>query len=823
MQRVMFAALVVLLTFPTHTAGQERPRPMPDGYFLPNGWRISPAGSSLDTPDLLLNLVATRDGRAIVGLHGGFNPHGLVVVDAARFETVQRIPLKSAWLGLTWNPAGDRLFVSGGNANGKEPSRAPIYVFRYAAGRLSETPVQTLEEELPPDRIFWSGLAHHPVSNVLYAANRGTTQAPGEVVAFDTTTGKPVGRVPVEVTPYDIEIEPDGSLLYVSNWSSDSISVIDTKRLAVVATIAVGDNPNDLLLAPDGRLFVACANDNAVLIVDTKTRRVTEKIATVLFPRAPEGSTPNALFLDREHMRLYVANADNNAVAVVSVATPGRSEVLGFIPSGWYPSALTERGSTLYIGNAKGSGSYSNVRGPHSPILDDGEGKGSVKSLQKGSVTRVNVANLESDIKAWTTAVYRNTPYKDELLARARSPQSPSIIPSDVGAGSPIKHVIYIIKENRTYDQLFGDFAQANGDPRLTIFGREVTPNHHALAEQYVLLDNLFCDGEVSVDGHSWSTAAYATDFNEKNWPASYGGHSRAEPAAAFIPGAGRLWDQARRKGLTYRSYGEYTAYDAQRKVMVAADGAEGLVGHVAPDYKKPGMRDTDNAAAFIAEFDEFERHYDDSDRAKRLPNLIVMSLPEDHTQGTQPGRPTPRAAVANNDRALAQIIARVSRSRYWPETTIFVIEDDAQDGSDHVDARRTVGLVVGPYVKRGVVDSTLYTTSSMLRTIELLLGLSPMSQFDAAAAPMYAAFDVKANPTAYQPLEPRIDTNELNLVTAWGAQRSLEMDFSDVDRTPMYELNEIVWRSVKGADSPMPPPVRAFFAAPSATSARSK
>lgn len=813
-QRVLLFLILVASAF------AQLPQKTADGYALPNGWRITPVGRSVPTEDMLLNLALAPDGRAVVALHGGFNPHGLVVVDPATEEAVQRIPLKTAWLGLAWSADGKRLFVSGGNANGRRPTKSPIYVFGYGSGRLSAEPVATFQESVDDAKLYWSGLAHHPKKPVLYAANR----VGGNIVVFDSASGKLTGRIRVETSPYDLALSDDGQTLYVSNWASDSVSVIDTATEKVTATIPVGDNPNDLELSGDGRLFVSCANDNSVVVIDTKTRQPIERISTSLTQHAPEGTTPNALALDRAGNMLFVANADNNAIAVVRVAERGESDVLGFIPSGWYPSALALVGKRpkLYVGNSKGMGSYADPRGPHSPLPGD-EGRGSVKSLQKGSIQILGLTGLKSDLPKWTKQVFANVPYKDELLARAKAPSGASVVPRDVGAGSPIQHIIYIIKENRTYDQVFGDIAKGNGDPRITIFGRDVTPNQHALAEEWVLLDNLYCDGEVSVDGHAWSTGAYATDFNEKLWPPQYGGHSqRAEPSQAWVPASGLLWDLARRKGLTYRSYGELTTRSSDNTRMEAIPAALSLVGHVAPKYKLPGMRDTDNVREFIREFDEYERNFASQDPEKRLPNLIVMSLPENHTNGTRPGAFTPRAMVANNDYAVGMLVERVTRSRYWPETAIFIIEDDAQDGSDHVDARRTTGLVISPYVKRGIVDSTLYTTSSFLRTMELLLGLPPMSQYDAAATPLYASFGDKPDPRPFTKIEPKIDVNAKNTVTAWGAKESMEMDFSEVDLTPMFALNEIIWKSVKGADSPMPLPVhRYWFDAASSQGAR--
>jgi phospholipase C len=297
-------------------------------------------------------------------------------------------------------------------------------------------------------------------------------------------------------------------------------------------------------------------------------------------------------------------------------------------------------------------------------------------------------------LAGYTRKVYADTPYNDAMLKAARPSATASIIPAQVGVGSPIKHIIYIIKENRTYDQVFGDLPHANGDPRLAIFDRHVTPNHHALAQQFAAFDNCYTDGDVSQDGHSWSDAAYATDQNEKSWPANYGGHSQDNAFSfAYMPSGGYIWDAARRKGLTYRSYGEYATRTSTGAKMDAVPGVFGLAGHVSPKYVGFDAGDIENAKVFLAEFEAYDANFDSPDAEKRLPNVVVMALPEDHTRGTQPGARTPRAMVASNDLALGRIVERVTHSRYWPRTAIFVIEDDAQDGPDHVDARRTVCL----------------------------------------------------------------------------------------------------------------------------------
>jgi YVTN family beta-propeller protein len=802
---------------PIGEATKQLPQHTEKGFDLPNGWRITPAGKAIATiEDLVLNLVPSPDRKIIVGSHSGYLPHGIDVFDTRTQKQIQHIELKSTWLGMAWSDDGHTLYVSGGNATGAkklEQTAAPIYEFTYQNGHLSDKPTGELLESIDPKLVWWSGVAYLPSKHWLYAANRGTGPGPSNVVVFDARTRQIVTRIPVEINPYQTVLTPDGKRLFVSNWASQSVSVIDTDSNKVIRTLRVGMNPNDMKLAVDGRLFVACSNDNTVHVIDTRSLQVIEKLSTTLTPFAPEGSTPDALAIDNQRKLLYIANADNNSIAVVHIENRSHSTVVGFIPTGWYPSALTlaDHGRTLFIGNGKGEEGHADPKGPGSPLASKWYGDETVKTLQKSSIEVLSVADLQSRLPHWTHEVTENTPYNDSLLSEARPPLEPTILPREVGVSTPIEHVIYIIKENRTYDQEFGDLPHANGDPKLTIFGEKVTPNQHALAKEYVVLDNLYCDGEVSVDGHSWSDSAYATDFNERYWPPTYAGRSDARPSRAYIPAAGHLWDLAQRKGLTYRSYGEYAARASSGTTMDAAPGAEGLVGHVSRDYLGSRVRDTDNIAVFLKEFKGYEANYDSPDAEKRFPNFVVMSMPEDHTHGTAPGSFTPQAMVANNDFAIGQLVDAVSHSKYWPSTAIFIIEDDAQDGPDHVDARRTVGLLISPYIKRGIVDSTLYSTSSMVRSIELLLGLPPMSQYDAAAMPMYASFGTAPIVTPFNVLQPLIDVNAKNSKDAYGAEESRKMDFSDVDRAPMHALNEVIWKSIKGVNSPMPAPVHRF------------
>jgi len=390
-------------------------------------------------------------------------------------------------------------------------------------------------------------------------------------------------------------------------------------------------------------------------------------------------------------------------------------------------------------------------------------------------------------------------------------------IPAKVGDPSPIKHVLYIIKENRTYDQVFGDLKQGNGDPALCLFPEKITPNHHKLAREFVLLDNFYCDGEVSADGHEWSMGAYATDFVEKVWPLVYrpSAHRKigypAEGAYDSMarPAGGYIWDRCAEAAVSYRSYGEWIQNGKTLKDPGKAS-VKALEGHFDPWFRGFDMDypDQKRADRFIEEWQRLERE-------GSLPRFIVMRLPNDHTAGTKTGVPTPTAYVADNDLALGRIVEAVSRSKSWKETAIFVVEDDAQNGPDHVDAHRTVALVISPFVRRGHVDSSLYSTTSMLRTMELILVLKPMSQFDAAARPMYGSFQTTPATGPYQHVVPSVDLTEKNKATAWGAKLSETFDFTKEDAVDDLLFNEVIWRAVRGPHSPMPPPVRAAFVFP--------
>jgi hypothetical protein len=409
----------------------------------------------------------------------------------------------------------------------------------------------------------------------------------------------------------------------------------------------------------------------------------------------------------------------------------------------------------------------------------------------------------EKLLAAYSKAVYANTPFtKDKESISSGEAGNP--IPMKVGDASPIKYVFYVIKENRTYDQVLSDIPGGNGDTSLLLFGEKVTPNQHALATEFVLLDNFYVDGEVSMDGHNWSMGAYATDYLEKNWPTNYGGRGGTYDGEGNREIAnnknGFFWDNCKRKGVSFRSYGEFVD-DGKANVPV-------LEGNFCSYYSgyNLAIRDT-------TRFYQWKREFDSLLTANAVPQFNSLRFGNDHTEGLRVGRPTPWAHVADNDLAVGLFIEHLSKSSIWKETAVFIIEDDAQNGPDHVDAHRTTAYVAGGFVKRKYIDHTMYSTSSMLRTMELILGLPPMSQYDAAATPMWRSFSANADLTPFIARPANIDFNELNKnATTASAIKSAGWDFSKEDRLPDLEFSEVIWKAVKGEHSVMPAPRRAAF-----------
>jgi YVTN family beta-propeller protein len=779
---------------------------------LPNGWRVTPAGRAIPLPgDMPLNMLFTADGKSLLVSTGGFHNHGVSVIDLSSETVTQSLDLHKIWNGLAIDPEGDDVYVGSGSYSDDSYTQALIKqgVDAGAAAKLSK-PVYRLKVE-DGRLILAAGIGIEGMGKGCFTAGMAAGKDDSlYVIDINADTVYKLAPSPRRVTakakvgyrPYAAVLSPDGATLAVSNWGDRSVSLLDAKTLAETARIReVGAHPSALRYGPDGRLYVACGGENRVAVL--RGNQVIESISVALEPKAPIGSTPSALALTPDGKTLFIACADNNDVVVADVAHAGRSVVKGFIPTGWYPSALavSPDGKKLYIGVGKGLKFRNNYPGAVAQQNTSADGRikyDYIGNVLSGAVSVVDLPDA-GQLAAYTRQVRANLPPASEAVAE------PAQMAEARAAFGHIKHVLYIIRENRTYDQVFGDIPGGDGDPKLTMYGERITPNAHALARRTVLLDNIYCNGEVSEDGHEWCNAAYATDFKEKAWINSYSG--RGEPDAderLSASPAGYLWDNCERHGLTYRSYGEFTGFTSSPNSKPVYSGYPSLKGHASLAWweldRKEGARDYDYADVFIRELHEAEKTGD-------WPRYMVMSLGEDHTCGLRAGAFTPFSCVAANDQGLGKIVEAISHSKFWPETAIFVIEDDAQNGPDHVDAHRTEALVISPWVKSNVVDSTLYTTASMVHTIELILGLPPMTQFDAHATPLYNTFTTKPNMTPYDLLPARIDLAARNPKEGEPARVSALLDFSRHDAADPLVLNRLLWENAHPG-VPMPAPV---------------
>jgi DNA-binding beta-propeller fold protein YncE len=732
--------------------------------LLPSGWRIQPAGRQVAVGTLPLSLAVTGDGLVFV-TNNGYGENGLMRVDPMAGTAAWVLRVRAAWLGLARSGAAgaDTLWASGGGRN---------RVYRLVATRPGAA--WTADSVLLADtsaRVFVAGIAVLP-GRPLVAAVGNLSDS---VYLIDAATLQPRGAVAVGHRPYTAVA--DSRRLYVSDWGDSTVSVIDLTAGPPYRRTAwfVGPHPSALALRGGRDLFVALAGSNGVARVDLATGSVTEQLTVALDPRAPVGSDPNALALSPDGRTLYVAMAGNNAVAVVRVGAR-TMRVAGLIPAGWYPTAVATSadGRTLYVANGKGAGSGANPDGRY------------IGNVITGSVSIVRVPDSAA-LARHTARVYALSPFSN---ARLR-PVGPSARP-------PIRHVVYVIRENRTYDQVLGDVAEGNGDPALAIFNDSVTPNAHAIARRWVLFDNFYVDGEVSADGHEWSTRAFANDYNEKTWPQIYSdrrdwdvtsGEDLANRREAY------LWDAARRKGLWVVNFGEMTT-DELDTIRTNIPGLKGITADRYPGFVM-SVADTVRARLFADSIASWERQ-------GRFPDLVILYLPRDHTLGRRADEPTPRAMVADNDLAMGRVVERLSRSPFWSALALFAIEDDAQNGPDHVDAHRSVLLVASPYARRGVVDSTFYTTSSVVRSIGALLGLPPLSQYDAGATPLWRAFAPRPDVMPFAALPNRWPLDERNPHAF--RSRVPDRDLARPDVADEEKLNAEIWSSVRPRErSPAP------------------
>ena len=774
----------------------------PRSVTLPNGWKLSPAGRSLPLGDLPLNIAVSKSKKLMAVTNNGQSVQSIQLIDPKHEKILDIVTVAKSWYGLKFTADEKYLYASGGNDN---------WILKYAVANKKLQLKDSIKlGDKWPEKISPAGIEIDDRTKKMFVV----TKENNTLYIIDLVKKNIIYQQSLGEAAYTCLLSGNRKELYISLWGGKKVLVFDIASKTIVSEINEGENPNELLLSANrNQLYVANAGDNSVSVIDIANRKVLEVLNAALYPAAATGSTSNGLALSEDQKELYVANADNNCLAVFDVSNPGFSKSKGFIPTGWYPTNIKVIGKKIFVSNGKGFSSMPNKKGPD-PVNSDQEviyQHGDYRKQQskieyigglfKGTLSIVDIPTI-SQLAGYSKTVYSNTPYSKEREQNANGePGNP--IPTRVGDASPIKYVFYIIKENRTYDQVLGDMPQGNGDTSLVLFGEHITPNQHKLATEFVLLDNFYVDGEVSADGHNWSTAAHANDYLEKTWPTSYGGrggnYDSEGNREVANPDRGFIWDYCKRAGVSYRTYGEF-ADDYKANIKV-------LENHFCPYYTSwdQSVRDT-------TRFYQWKREFDSLLAANAVPRFNSLRFINDHTEGAKLGSPTPFAHVADNDWACGLFVEYLSKSPIWKETAVFIIEDDAQNGPDHVDAHRSPAYIAGGFVKRKFIDHTMYSTSSMLRTIELILGLPPMSQYDAAAEPMWRCFTTNADLSPYQSVSAYVDLDEKNTKNTHSARLSQTLDFSKEDRIPDLVFSEVIWKAVKGEDSMMPAPRRSAF-----------
>jgi YVTN family beta-propeller protein len=805
-----------------------------DGSILtPTNQILTPAGTQVIFPGRPVDLQLIDAGKTLVAK----NMKGLEFIDVATGTVTQTLAQPAATKGekafgfsaIGLVAVGDRLWVS--------DSQSAVRVATKGTG--GKWTWQTDAFKLPDPAVkgaaYPTGMAVDGDA-VWVCSNRGN-----DLLRMDAKSGKVTATVPVGVAPYMPVVV--GKKVYVSNWGGDrpdgkgittsgtsvkidprtsvanhgSVSVVEGEGDQWKARrIEVGGHPCGMMASKDGRfVYVANANSDTISVISTGSDKVVETIDCKPEKRLPFGSGSNALALSPDGKTLYVANGTNNCIAVVQLGQGQPSQVVGLIPTGWYPGAVdvSADGKTLCVANVKGHGSLNDKR------RDKEKGKNSHDHL--GSVSIIPVPSAD-ELKKHTAAVNANNRLTYSLagLEKPRPEAKPLPVPERHGEPSVIEHVVYVIKENRTYDQVFGDMKVGNGDANLCIFGEETTPNMHKLAREFVLLDNYYCSGVLSADGHSWVNEAYTTDYLEK----MFGQFTRSYPYEGSdplaFPTTGFLWDNALLHKKSFYNFGEhckttfnpkgakwadhYAEFTAgtNKIKMTVEPNLPSLKPYTHPNY--PGFEmtvpDVARAKMFTAKLAEWEK-------AGTMPNLVYVFLPNDHTSGTSPNSPTPRAMNADGDLALGQVVEALSKSKFWDKTCILVTMDDPQNGFDHVDGHRTVGMAISPYTRqKGKVISTCYNQTGMVKTIELMLGLPPMNQLDLNATPMRDCFTLMPDRTPYTAEKNRIKLDEMNqpmkkldgMALHW-AKESMKLDFSKEDLNDEDVFNRILWHSVRG------------------------
>jgi len=770
--------------------------------MLPNSWTLQPAGRSMPLGDLPLNIAVSNSKKLIAVTNNGQSVQSIQLINPATEKILDNIVVAKCWYGLKFSTDEKFLYASGGNDN---------WILKYGIenNKLISKDTIILGKKGYPN-ISPAGIEINDALKKMYVV----TKENNSLYTIDLTTKKIVQVLKLEEAGYSCLLSKNKKELYISVWGAKKVAIYDIASQKISTEINVGENPNELLLSKNGKyLFVANAGDNSVSVISTSNKKVLEVLNAALYPNAPTGSATNGIALSENQKTLYIANADNNYLAVFDCSTPGNSISKGFIPTGWYPTNVKVIGKKIFTSNGKGFSSFSNKKGPNpttktqkvtyqmGEVEKNANKTEYIGGLMKGTMSIIDEPGV-MQLSRYTKTVYANTPYTKERETISKG-EVGNPIPMLVGDASPIKYVFYIIKENRTYDQVLGDIKEGNGDTSLVLFGEKYTPNQHKLVKEFVLLDNFYVDGEVSADGHNWTMAANANDYLEKTWPTNYGGRGGKYDSEGkrdiASPDRGFIWDYCKRANISYRTYGEF-ADNYKPNIPV-------LENHFCPYYTSwdESVRDT-------TRFNQWRKEFDSLYKAGAVPQFNSLRFINDHTEGLRLGRPTPFAHVADNDWAVGLFVEYLSHHPIWKETAIFIVEDDAQNGPDHVDAHRSTAYVAGGFVKRNFVDHTMYSTSSMLRTMELILALPPMSQYDAAAEPMWRCFSSTYNATPFLAVPANISLDEKNIKNTASAKISATFDFSKEDRIPDLVFSEVIWKAVKGENSVMPAPVRSAF-----------
>lgn len=746
--------------------------------LLPTGVRLDPAGQAVDLGSLPINLVLAPEKNIAVVVLSGWREQGIQVVDLRTLKVTQALTQDGAFYGAAFSPDGHHLWVSGGNSD-------TLVVYTWKDGTATLEKKVDLAKVKAADGIgtsYPAGLAVAPNGHYIYVVEN----VGDRLAVVNAATGEITQRFATDHYPYGIALGADGQV-FVSAWGGSTVShfrALADGTLAYLGRIEVGRHPSALAVWGTS-LYVTLAGSDRIAVVDTKLRKVARYLHDVARGAPSEGSTPNAVTVTADGRRLLVAEADNNAIAVFDRSS---GNMLGRIPTDWYPTAIAEAGSQLLTLSAKGHGTRPNRDGPV-PLTNWPDDNPTAYTLgQLNGTLRVLPSLLPpTRLSTFTERVIVANNWQHRRVPR-RYP--------------PFHHVIYIIKENRTYDQVLGDMKEGDGDASLVYFPDiSVTPNHHALARRFGLFDRFFVNAEVSSQGHIWSTAAYVTDYGEKVIPSGYAGkRANMDGEDADEPERGFLWTLAKRAGVSFRDYGEMVVGNPGWPVTQRDLGADVSLEYAPMDFT---TQDQKRADVWIAELQRYVRD-------GNMPQLEVMWLPMDHLAAARPGKCTPRACMADNDLALGRIVQALSHSPYWKNTVIFVVEDDAQAGPDHTDSHRAPFYAISAYNRPGTVHRFINTTD-VIAAIEDVLGMGQLSKFDYFSRSLTNIFMSTPDLTSYDAIIPAQDLNDMNPPDTPAARLSESLDFTALDRADEQVYNRILWLMLKGD---VPPPVTRSHAA---------